>query len=138
MQQNELLVRLNNVRVVRVLRKKCISENDRNLKKTNRLAKKYLSEAKAHLKDSNAFYLALEKALHNYLKAKLRITTSDLSKEKIESLLSKKGAKPESITNFLNLLKNCEMARYSPQPQSEIDKDYAQAKLTIAQLDKNL
>jgi len=115
-----------------------VTEKDRNLKKANRLAKKYLSEAKSQLKDSNAFYLALEKALHNYLKAKLSITTSELSKEKIEHLLLKKRAHKESITNFLNLLKNCEMARYSPQSQSEIDKDFTQAKLTIAQLDKNL
>jgi len=118
--------------------KDSISEKDKNLKKANRLAKKYLSEAKSQLKDSNAFYLALEKALHNYLKAKLRITTSELSKEKIEHLLSQKGANAESIAKFLNLLKNCEMARYSPQTQTEIDKDFTQAKLTIAQLDKNL
>jgi hypothetical protein len=119
-------------------KKDSISERDKNLRKANRLAKKYLSEAKSQLKDSKAFYLALEKALHNYLKAKLRITTSELSKDKIEALLVQKGASSESISNFLNLLKNCEMARYSPQTQTEIDKDFSQAKLTITQLDKNL
>jgi hypothetical protein len=115
-----------------------LSEGDRNLKKANKLAKKYLSEAKSQLKDSSAFYLALEKALHNYLKAKLRITASELSKEKINELLQERNANSDSISSFLTLLKNCEMARYSPQTQSGIDNDYALAKQTIAQLDKNL
>ncbi|MBS3739094.1 BatD family protein [Mesohalobacter halotolerans] len=115
-----------------------LSESDRNRKKANKLAKKFLSEAKSHLNDSNAFYLSLEKALHNYLKAKLRITTSEMSKEKIEELLLKKGAKSEDVQSFLELLKNCEMARYSPLTQSEIDQDYQHAKATLAKLDRNL
>jgi hypothetical protein len=52
--------------------------------------------------------------------------------------LNKKGAKETDITSFLTLLKNCEMARYSPISESEINEDYNQAKNTLAQLDKNL
>lgn len=124
--------------VARVRSKDGLSAEEASQRKANKLAKKYLSEAKSHLEDSKAFYLALEKALHNYLKAKLRITTSELSKEKIEELLSKKGAKETDIESFLTLLKNCEMARYSPLSESEINQDYNQAKNTLAQLDKNL
>ena len=54
------------------------------LGKADRLAKRYLSEAKKQLGKKEAFYVALEKALHNYLKAKLRIETSDISKEKLQ------------------------------------------------------
>lgn len=115
-----------------------LSDEEANQRKANKLAKKYLSESKSHLNDSKAFYLSLEKALHNYLKAKLRITTSELSKEKIEELLLQKGAENKDIEQFLTLLKNCEMARYSPLSKSEIDDDYQQAKNTLAQLDKNL
>jgi hypothetical protein len=115
-----------------------LSATDANQRKANKLARKFLSEAKSNQAESGAFYLALEKALHNYLKAKLRITTSELSKEKIEELLNKKGAKTEDISSFLTLLKNCEMARYSPSTKTEIDQDYLNAKNTIAQLDKNL
>jgi hypothetical protein len=115
-----------------------LSDDEANLKKANKLAKKYLFEAKSHLNDSKAFYLSLEKALHNYLKAKLRITTSELSKEKIRELLSNKGALNEDVEQFLTLLKNCEMARYSPLSKTEIDDDYQLAKKTLAQLDKNL
>ena len=55
------------------------------IRKADRLAKKYLSDAKKALGKKEAFYIALEKALHNYLKAKLHIETSDLSKEKLKS-----------------------------------------------------
>jgi putative heme degradation protein len=61
-----------------------------------------------------------------------------MSKEKIEELLLKKGAKSDDVHAFLELLKNCEMARYSPLTQSEIDQDYQQAKTTLAQLDRSL
>jgi hypothetical protein len=122
----------------RIRSREGLSAEQANQRKANKLAKKYLSEAKSYLNDSMRFYVSLEKALHNYLKAKLRITTSDLSKEKIEELLLQKGAKAEEIQQFLILLKNCEMARYSPQSKTEIDDDYEQAKNTLAQLDKNL
>lgn len=115
-----------------------LSETDKNQKKANKLAKRYLSEARSHLNNSKAFYLSLEKALHNYLKAKLRITTSEMSKDKIEELLLQKDAKPDDVNAFLELLKNCEMARYSPLTQSEIDQNYQQAKTTLAQLDRYL
>ncbi len=60
------------------------------IRKADSLAKKYLSSAKKNLGQKEAFYVALEKALHNYLKAKLNIETSDFNKEKIETLLKQK------------------------------------------------
>ena len=51
-------------------------------RKAERLAKKYLSEAQKQLGKKEAFYEALERALYNYLKAKLGVETSDISKEK--------------------------------------------------------
>ena len=50
------------------------------LRKADRLARKFLGEAKKNMGDQKAFYLALERCLHNYLKAKLNIQTSDMSK----------------------------------------------------------
>ena len=57
------------------------------IRKTNRLARKYLSDAKKSLGQKEHFYNALERALHNYLKSKLRLETSEFNKEKIEELL---------------------------------------------------
>src|SRR5690606_5047949 len=61
------------------------------VRKANKLAKKYLSEAKKNIGEKEAFYESLERALHNYLKAKLKIVTSEFSKEKISELLLSNG-----------------------------------------------
>ena len=54
------------------------------VRRANKLARKYLSEAKKALGNKESFYNALERALHNYLKAKLNIETSEFSKDKIK------------------------------------------------------
>jgi hypothetical protein len=108
------------------------------IKKANKLARKYLSEAKRALGDKEAFYIALEKALHNYLKAKLKIETSEFSKDKIASLLSKKGIDETTKHAFVDLLKNCEMARYSPFSDVQMQQDYNKAGETISSIDKKL
>jgi len=57
------------------------------IRKADKLSRRYLGEAKKALGNKDAFYVALEKALHNYLKAKLHIETSEMSKDRIETLL---------------------------------------------------
>lgn len=108
------------------------------LKKANRLARKYLSTAKKELGNEDNFYIALEKGLHNYLKAKLKLETSDFSKEKITSLLNEKNVAIEHTDNFIALLKNCEMARYSPFTDVQMQQDYNKAGEVISLMDKQL
>lgn len=107
-------------------------------RKANRLAKKYLSEAKKNLGHKEAFYEAMERALHNYLKAKLKIETSDFSKEKITQLLTSKGADSTSVTSFIALLNSCELARYTPTSNVTMQLDYDKAANTISQIDKQV
>ncbi len=108
------------------------------VKKANRLARKYLSTAKKELGNEANFYIALEKALHNYLKAKLKIETSEFSKEKITSLLTSKSVDIAATESFINLLKNCELARYSPFTDVQMQQDYNKASEVISQIDKQL
>ena len=108
------------------------------IKKANRLAKKYLSESKKALGNKESFYIALEKALHNYLKAKLKLETTDFSKDKIMALLSKRNIEDTTINSFVDLLKNCEMARYSPFSDVQMQQDYEKASETISLMDKKL
>ena len=108
------------------------------MRKADRLAKKYLSEAKKQLGTKEAFYVALEKALHNYLKGKLRIETSDISKEKITELLKNKLIDKSDINSFIQVFNSCDMARYSPVSDVEMKDDYEKAKLVITQIDKQL
>ena len=108
------------------------------IKKANKLARKYLSAAKKTLGNKDAFYVALEKALHNYLKAKLKIETSEFSKDKIAQLLNEKQVDMATSEGFIALLKNCEMARYSPFSNVQMQDDYNKASEVISAMDKQL
>lgn len=108
------------------------------IKRANRLARKYLSAAKKSLGNKEAFYIALEKGLHNYLKAKLKIETSEFSKDKIATLLTEKKVDNSTKDGFIALLKNCEMARYSPFSDVQMQQDYDKASEVISYLDKQL
>ena len=127
--------------VVVAKKKKEALDNDvvgNKIRKSNALAKKYLSEANKQLANKEAFYVALEKAMHNFLKAKLSIETSEMSKEKItEILLSRKG-NPETVSEFIKLTENCDFARYAPSTEASIQQDYDKAVSIISDLAKQI
>jgi len=108
------------------------------IRKADKLAKRYLSEAKKALGNKEAFYVALEKALHNYLKAKLNIETSDFTKDKIKELLVTRKVDSQIVTEFLSILQNCELARYTPITQVEMQQDFDKAAKTISAIDKQI
>ncbi|WP_460220198.1 BatD family protein [Psychroserpens sp. MEBiC05023] len=108
------------------------------IRKADRLAKKYLSEAKKSLGNKEAFYIALEKALHNYLKAKLQIETSDFSKEKIQGILLERQVNENTIQEFIGILEHCELARYTPITNVEMKQDYEKSASTISIIDKEI
>jgi len=106
------------------------------IRKADKLARRYLSSAKKSLGKKEAFYIALEKALHNYLKAKLHIETSDLSKDKTNKLLNEKGVEDNVIKEFGSILESCELARYTPIDIVAMQEDYDKAAKTISLIDK--
>ena len=105
---------------------------------SNKLAKKYLSEAKQQLQNKEMFYVALEKAMHNFLKAKLKIETSEMSKDFIQELLLSRNGNAASVTAFIDLTKNCELARYAPASSVAIQQDYDKAVTIISELEKQI
>jgi len=107
-------------------------------KKSNALAKKYLSEAQKQINHKEPFYIALEKAMHNFLKAKLSIETSDMSKDKISEILLSRNANSETIFDFITLTENCELARYAPSTSVTIQQDYDKAVEIISSLEKQI
>jgi len=122
-------------------RRKEASDNDvvgNKIKRSNALAKKYLGDAKKHLGNKEQFYIALEKAMHNFLKAKLHIETSEMSKEKITELLLSRKANPETVSEFIQLTENCELARYAYSSESAIQNDYDKGVMIISELEKQL
>jgi len=108
------------------------------LRKADKLARKYLSEAKKNMGSQGVFYEALERALHNYLKAKLNIETSEFSKEGISGLLIEKSVHTDKVTDFVSLLKSCEFARYTPTSDVTIQSDYNKAVEVITAIDKQI
>lgn len=108
------------------------------IKLSNKLAKKYLSEAQKEIGNKEPFYIALEKAMHNFLKAKINIETSEMSKEKISEILLERKANSESISAFINLTENCEFARYAPSTSTAIQQDYDKAVAIISELEKQI
>lgn len=124
-----------------VLATKVTNKNKQNitgnkLKANNRLAKRYLGEAKRNLGNKDKFYEALERCLHNFLKAKLHMETSEMSNENITEILESKNISEENIASFMNLKATCEMARYSQMSVETMQNDYANSVDVISNLEK--
>jgi len=108
------------------------------VKRNTRLAKKFLSEAKKQIGNKVPFYMAMEKALHNFLKAKLHMETSEMSKENIQEILQEKQANANDVAQFIQLMNDCEFARYTPSSDVAMQKDYDKAVEIISELSKQL
>ena len=127
--------------IIFLKKKKDASDSDitgNKLKKSNKLAKKYLLDAKNQIENKELFYVALEKAMHNFLKAKLSIETSEMSKDKISEILVSKNANLDTVSKYVKLSENCELARYTPTNSVSIKQDYDNAVDIIADLEKQL
>jgi hypothetical protein len=108
------------------------------MRNNNRLVKRYLSEAKKQMGDKVPFYMAMEKALHNFLKAKLHIETVEMSKDNIIELLQQRNASEQSISQFMELMNDCEFARYAPATDTAMNNDFDRAISIISELEKQL
>lgn len=108
------------------------------IRSTGKLAKKYLSDAKKNQNDKQKFYDSLERALHNFLKAKLNIETSEMSKEKIAEVLQERKANSDTVKEFISLIESCELVRYAPSLSASVEQDYDKAVETITKLEKEI
>jgi len=108
------------------------------MRNNNRLVKRYLSEAKKQMGDKVPFYMAMEKALHNFLKAKLHIETVEMSKDNIIELLQQRNASEQSISQFMELMNDCEFARYAPATDTAMNNDFDRAISIISELEKQV
>src|SRR5690554_3423121 len=120
-------------------RKERMSDVEGNkLRQANRLARRYLYEAKKNTSNPSAFYESLELALHNYLKANLNIETSEMEKRLIATMLSERRVDNQTIDSFINILKSCEFARYASSSANSVEKDYQKAVDVISNIDKQI
>lgn len=86
------------------------------LAKANRIAKKRLKQAKVHmdLHETDKFYEEILRATWGYLSDKLSIPASQLNRDNISSELTTYGASENLISDMIEVLDECEMARYTP------------------------
>ena len=108
------------------------------VRQNSKLVKRYLSEAKKQMGDKVPFYMAMEKALHNFLKAKLHIETVEMSKDNIIEILQQRNASESSINQFMELMNDCEFARYAPATDTAMHNDFDRAIEIIMELEKQL
>ena len=132
------MILLTLILIKRKIESKVTNPLDERKKKANFLAKKYFSEAKKLIGQKEEFYSSLEKALHNYMKSKLNVETTDLSKDVISKLLNEKKCETSSVESFISMLKKCEEARYSPISQENMGQHYEKAIETITIIDKQI
>lgn len=108
------------------------------IRKADKLAKKYLSEAKKQINNKEAFYIALEKALHNFLKAKLHIETADSSQDKIADLLRSRQVQEATINTLKTVLDDCNLGRYAPATHLEMQQIYKKASSVLHKINSEL
>ncbi|OFY13955.1 MAG: hypothetical protein A2X02_09035 [Bacteroidetes bacterium GWF2_29_10] len=90
-------------------------------KRATKIAKKRLKTANKFLQENNSaeFYNEVSKALEGYIGDKLNISISELNKDNIIASLSKRNVQDEYINKLIELLNECEFARFAPQTSSE-------------------
>ena len=110
-------------------------------RKATKIAKKRLQNAYNYLKikDQNHFYEEFSQALWGYISDKLNISRSQLSMDTVKEMMNGKNV-PEDITNqFIDLLNNCEFARFAPgDPGKKMDDLYQKGLEVITKAEKNL
>lgn len=99
-------------------------------KKATGIARKRLKLAERFHKQGNheAFWAETSNALWGYMSDKFNIPRATLSMDSANDALKAKGVKEELITRFIEVLNNCEFARFAPGNKAQaMDQVYSQA-----------
>ena len=110
------------------------------ISQANKVAKKRLKVANKYMqaKDSEHFYEEMLKALWGYLSDKLAIPASQLLRPNIAQELLERGAPKEVCDSIINILDECEIARYTPSSGNirQVESVYIKATEAINDLEK--
>ena len=107
----------------KIIRKKLLNHSIQKNKKANKIARKRLKNAEKCIKSENfdLFFEEIEKALWQYFAYKFKVSIANLSKETISLYFNKSGVKESTKEQFINLLDSCELARYAPAKNKNIE-----------------
>ena len=110
-------------------------------KKANKVARMRLKLARSYMEQNlrSPFYEELHKALLGYISDKLAIQFADMQRDTIKETMEMKKVSDKNIEDFLQVLGNCEMARYSFAGEAtEMSADYGKAIEVISNLEEEL
>lgn len=110
-------------------------------KKANRVATKRLKAASGFMKQNNneAFHDAILKAFWGYLSDKLGIPVAKLNRDNALARLREKNVTEEVINDFVDVIDQCEFARYAPSGGSEARHElYKKAESTMSRFEKQI
>lgn len=110
-------------------------------KKANKVARMRLKLAQTYLKENlySSFYEELHKALLGYISDKLSISFAQMQRDTIKETLEQKSVSEQNIADFMGLLEDCEMARYSQSGKDgQMEEHYKKAIETISNLEDRL
>ena len=99
-------------------------------RRASRAAQKRLKQASVLLlrNDANAFYDEVLRALLGYAGDKLNISTQELNKENVAVSFRQRGVGEDLVTRFIDVLTQCEFARFAPgDPGETMDTIYQSA-----------
>ena len=110
-------------------------------KKANSVAVRRLKSVKPLLQQNrvNEFYDETLKAVWGYMSDKLNIPLSQLSKDNISNELARRGCDNVLVDELMNLLNECEFARYAPgDAGATMDKVYKMALTVISKMENSI
>ncbi len=110
-------------------------------KKANKVATKRMKLAGKLLSENKkeAFYDEVLKALWGYISDKLNIPVSMLAKDNIEEKLRNRGVNDKLIQEFLNVLNECEFARFAPGDENQtMDKVYTASLSVVSKMENSI
>lgn len=109
-------------------------------KKATKVAQKRLKKAKVYLTSQNKkeFYEEISRVLWGYLSDKFNISRASLSMENVKEVLKGK-MEQESITEIMEVLNNCEFARFARgSEQVSLTSIYDSTLMIISKIEKSL
>ncbi len=120
------------VRLNADIRGRRLANADKVARKRLKIAKQYMA---AH--DNDRFYEEILKAMWGYFSDKLGIPASQLSRENITQQLTAYGISNELIDASIDLIDDCEMARYSPaRSEEQIEELYSKASTIMNDMER--
>lgn len=110
-------------------------------KKANRIARQRLKKSRRFMKENEnvAFYDELTRSMWLYLSEKLGIPIAELTKDRAREELMENVVDEKTIEEFLEILDDCEFARYAPSKERKSMADLYQAAVKVlSNLQENL